>query len=169
MLKVNSCASWMMYWKLQASLSHQLASNCHATKPWFSSTIDFWFLTMCLHSSVYTSFMIFNLKPLSRKSCLISLTIIICQKFASSCQNSCQNLPHMRLTPVYMKKNLARHISNMTNDLFNISPAKSPKIGLKNDPFGKKRFSCSAPFVKFQPSATRIFPMLIFCYFSAFC
>ena len=89
---------------LQVSSSLQLASNCHAAKPWFSSTADFRFLTMCLHSSVYTSFMIFNLKPLSRKSCFISLTIIICQKFASSCQNSCQNLPHMRLTPIYMKK-----------------------------------------------------------------
>ena len=85
------------------------------------------FFGRCLHSSVSISSIIFNLEHLLRKSCLISLTIIIFQKFASSCQNSCQNLPHMILTPVYMKKNLAKHISNVNNDLFNTLGAKSKK------------------------------------------
>ena len=62
------------------------------------------FFGRCLRSSVSTSSIIFNLEHLPRKSFLSSFTIIICHKFASSCQNGCQNLPHMRLTPVYIKK-----------------------------------------------------------------
>ena len=98
--KVDSWTSRMLYWKLQVSLSHQFTSNRHAAKPWFSSTVDFQFFAMCIHSSIYTSFIIFNLKPLSRKSCLISLTIIICHKFAYSCQN----LPHVRPDACFTNK-----------------------------------------------------------------
>ena len=128
MLIIDPWTIWSSKLTIQMSSGLQFASSWCAEKALnLLYNCKFWILSRCLRSSVSTSFIIFNLELLSRKSCLISLTIIICHKFASSCQNSCQNLPHMRLDTCLHEKKLGKTHINVSNEVFNTLGTKSPK------------------------------------------